>query len=152
MIKRCTLILILLASALIPVAAQDDETEVTLPDNVMHQVVDRIVRFYFKPRAKPTTIYFSDRNLKKHWFPKIRNIKFELVDGQADLNGLYGYTFETAERNGRVYDIGFGYGEIGCSGGGSGRTWTFRITGRRVRLWFNGGRWGWNCDADGAGK
>ena len=130
-----------------PSFAQSDDEEVVLPDHVMRQVVSRMVTWYFKPRAKPTKIYFSDANLKKEWLPEIRGITFVLLPDLEYHSGRRGYMIDQVGREGRGYSIGFGHGKIGCPGGGHGETWYFRVTNSRVRISRARGNFGWGCDS-----
>jgi hypothetical protein len=144
--KRSLLIAVTLLAFVPPSFGQTDDKEIVLPDNVMKQVVSRMVTWYFKPRAKPTTIYFSDSNLKKEWLPEIRGISFVLLNDIEENVRRKGYMIQRADRAGRGYSIGFGYGEVGCPGGGQGDTWYFRVTNSRVRIHRGRGNFGWGCN------
>ena len=118
----------------------------------MRQVVTRIANHYFKPARRHRTIYFSDENLKQNWLPKIANIRFIVLKRDDIKLGTIGYVFTIQDRKDNLYTIGFGYGEIGCSGGGSGSLWSLRLTDNRIKLWpVKHSGFGWNCDSYAAG-
>lgn len=142
----CTLILVvLLATPAMP----QDETVPNMPDTIKRQVVGRIVKYYFKPRRRPTTVYFTDENVKAEWFPTIRNINFVIRDRDNESNETYeAHRITILNAEGERYSIGFGFGDIGI-GGGSGKTWTAIATPSSVRLWPDGGGFGWaSCAGD----
>ena len=150
MLMRLLLIGFAVVALAVPAFAQSDEEEaVVLPDGVMRQVVARIVKGHIKLGRRATTVYFSDLNLRRRWLPKIRGVRFVIVDGNQYRSGLRGYTISEVVRSGdkRGYTIGFGYGEIGCGGaGGRGTIWEIRVVRSRVRFLPARGSWQWNCD------
>jgi hypothetical protein len=151
--------ILLLFGLSISAFGQEDDSEVLpiLPDDLMRQVVVRITNYYFRPSLRPKTIYFSrnakfsNSSLKQDWLPTIRNITFELVDADTSQIERKGYVFEVVEHEKKknTYTIEFGYGDLVC-GEGSGRTWTMRVTRSGIRLWPDGGHWGWECASDSA--
>ena len=143
------LLMLLLLCLSLSAAAQngDDEAEPTLPENVMRHVVARMTNYYFKRARHPRTIHFSNKNLKQEWLPKIKNITFELVDKNTGPIDLKAYVFEIFDKKKNTYIIQFGYGDLRC-GAGSGPTWILRITSSGIRLWPDGGLWGWGSSCD----
>ena len=121
-------------------AGQKTEENVTLPDDVMKQVVERILRFQFKPRQKSTRIPLSASLLKREWLPEITNIDFTLVpDEQVPDHEKGVFLFEGLGRDGNAYVIKAGWGDPGCFAEGT--WWKFNIISVNVRLWPIG-KWG----------
>jgi len=150
--KRVWLVAILVLTLAAETCAQDDE-RVVLPDTVMKQVVSRMIRWYFKPSRKLTTIYFSDKNLKKAWLPEIRGVRFIVLDSNETQGDRRGYVIDDLTRTKRGYLTGLGYGDIGCGGKGEGRSWTFRVSSDRViGLRPDGGGFDWICSSDSLGQ
>lgn len=132
----------------LPAAAQDADDDSLISDALMRQAVSRIATFYFKPSRRPRTVYFSDKHIKQEWLPKIANINFVVLKLNEIASGTKGYVFEIIESDDKN-SIGFGFGEIGCSGGGKGVTWGYRISDQKIKLWpIKGGRFMWVCDAN----
>lgn len=125
----------------------DQEAPVTLPDDVMEQVVSRILKWKFKPGKRPTQVYLSADGIKKSWLPSIKNIEFRLIlIDPEDQNspGAYSfdpegiYFFTPLELEDGAYRVGLGLGDPGCNAFGA--TWSFRVPDRKkVRLWRSGG-------------
>ena len=145
--KHTLLIVVLLIGFATPLSAQSNNEPVMLPDGVMKQVVGRMVTWYIKPRRWPTTIYFSNSNLKKEWLPAIRGVKFVLIDGDEYQEGKKGYAFDSVGRDGHRFTIALGYGELGCPGGGQGDPWVFYFSHSRVHIFQRRGNYGWSCNA-----
>lgn len=123
--------------------AQKSET-VNLPDEIMQQVVSRIIRWQFKPARKPRTIPIANVRVKREWLPVIENITFDLVPGKRTSDFQNGvFFFEEVTRDGSAYSINAGWGDPEC--GGLGDTWKFKVSGNRVRLWPTGFGWGSGC-------
>lgn len=130
-------------------AQEGDEGRLTLPDNVMREVVGRILRYQFKPRQKPATIPLSDSQIKRDWLPKIGNITFELIPDERIAEYEKGvFLFEEIEREGVTYSINVGWGDLDCSA--TGDTWKFRVSGEKVRLWPTKRHWGRGCGSSGS--
>ena len=68
--KRSILVAGLLLCLIGPTFAQSDEHEVVLSDVVMKQVIGRILKFYFRPRRTPTTIYISEEMIDPSGYPR----------------------------------------------------------------------------------
>ena len=127
---------------------QTNESEdVKIPDDVMRQVVSRILTYKFKPANRPKTIYLVKEGLQPTWLPDIPNIEFRLLSGEeledreADV---YFFTKPGFSRN--TYDIGFAFGDPNC--GYTGESWQFRVSKGKVRLW-PGGEIGGGCTGFG---
>lgn len=118
--------------------AQNVQSEVTVPEQAMEQVVRRILIWSFKPRKKPTVVYVADQGIKDSWLPKIENIEFRLLPiEQIQKNDLKVHFFTEPDLSGNTYGIGFAFGDPSCEY--SGNNWQFRITKQRVKLWLSGG-------------
>jgi len=128
-----------------------DEPKATVPEEVMEQVVKRIVTWYFKAPKNPKTIYFA-ADIKKEWLPKIDNIDFVVLEKPA--RSRYNrkvYFFRDIEKRRKGIRISFGYGDdLNC--GSTGDYWTCRLEGSRVKLtgpaWR---RWRMGCLDENAG-
>ncbi len=153
-IKICMAKLILLAvfwtlllSAVVFAHEANDE-KVTLPDEVMRQVVGRILTYQFKPRRSPTTIPLAESQVKHEWLPDIQNIAFELVSDEKVGEYEKGvFLFEGIERDGNLYSINVGWGDFDCFAFGD--TWRFKLDDKKIRLWLKGG-WGRGCGHSGS--
>jgi hypothetical protein len=130
----------------LPIAAQDEEAKVVLPDSVMQQVVSRVVKWHFRPARKPRTVYISEVNIKAEWLPEIKNIKFQLVprptDGYGDPMHFFGDL--TKEKTGFL--IVYAFGQPDCDA--NGETWFFRVIKGKVKLSTNLGGFGAACGAN----
>lgn len=124
--------------------AQDTKEDVLLPDEVMRQVVSRILIYNFKPRQTSTTVPLAESQVKQDWLPEIRNVAFELVPDKRIIdyeNGVF--LIEKVERAGTAYSINVGWGDLDCDA--TGVTWKFRLLSRQVRLWLTNMGWGRGC-------
>jgi hypothetical protein len=121
-------------------AVSGGKSQVAMPDNAMEQVVKRILIWKFKPRKELTTIYLYEKGIERSWLPSIKNINFQLAtrDHPKEV-----YFFKEPERNGKVFTIGFGFGDPSCGGGGN--NWSFRLSRRKVRLWKSDSGFGMGC-------
>jgi len=146
--KQTAMLAVILISMWMPMVAQneDDESEeVVLPDAIMTQVISRIVTYHFKPRRSPATVYIDGKQVKEEWLPAIRNIRFVLVDSAELPEPKSGFRIEPVTLENDRYSVSVGFGTLGSPSSGSGDTWAFVIRSGRVRLWQDGGAWGWGC-------
>ncbi|MBK9153340.1 MAG: hypothetical protein IPM25_03850 [Chloracidobacterium sp.] len=119
-----------------------------LPDEVMKQIVQRILRYQFKPRNKPILIPLAESSVKREWLPEIRNVGFTFVpDEQVPDHEKGVFLFEGPERDGDAYAIKVGWGDLDCFADGT--WWKFRIVSGTVRLWPIG-TWGRGCGSSGS--
>ena len=122
-------------------ADAQEKAEPSLPDYVMKQVVERIVIDHFDDPQRSGVVYFSAKNIKREWLPKIANIEFVFVP-KAD--GREVHFFKAPERVGEIYTIDFGSGDPDCSA--SGMTWQFQvIRGKLTNFEFGNSGWGMGC-------
>ena len=126
------LISFLSASMGIGQSLDTSESDPILPDNVMEQVVRRVLYSYFKPGDRKRVVLLDSRHVRNSWLPKIRGIEFKLLDSSDPKSYLkYHFEFEflwfneSAERSKGKYDIGFGYG-CPCAGY-EGDTWHLTV-------------------------
>ena len=121
-------------------------TEVYVPDAVMKQVVNRVLKRYFKPRADKKIIFLASDGMKVSWLPKISNTEFHLLstDEIRKFKGTV-YLFTAADFADGIYSIGFAMGDGLCAY--TGDYWHFRFVSGKVRLWENG-RVGGDCASD----
>ena len=154
-----TLLLILglfISSFATNVFAQDEEEVLTPdekmelvvpPDNVMKQVVQKMVTEYFKPTDNPQKVYFFDRMIKKEWMPSIRNVEFIVLNPeQAKVRGKKAHVFSSIEkRKDGLFRVLYGFGDPEC-GTTTGDIWYFRLSLGQVVIWKakNEG-WGSGC-------
>ncbi|MBS1794455.1 MAG: hypothetical protein JSS81_11405 [Acidobacteria bacterium] len=140
----------------LPAAAQngDQTPKISLPENVMAQVVRRILGWKFAPSKRPKTVLLSGRGVKKEWLPAIANVEFRLLTEDEVRDAKTGIYFFTApEKEGKTYNLGLGFGDPGCDY--TGETWYFRPDGAKIRLWkhvgrgFGGGCGGFRGSTDG---
>jgi len=139
--KYFVLVMFLLVVSVPVLAQQDEQRKVDMPDNVMKEVVSRVLTWYFKPRTKSKKIYLSNDLIKQEWLPEIKNIEFVIEPENTDR--LY-YLFGPIERKGNNFDINFGR-FTGCRENccyTTGDTWRFRVIGKRVRLFQASSGWG----------
>jgi hypothetical protein len=116
---------------------------VVLPDEVMQQVVSRILRYEFKSGRMNRTIPVANVMIKAEWLPVIKNVQFNLVPEGDIINYEKGvFLIDRIEVDNGIYSINVGWGDLDCSG--SGTTWKFRIGTDKVRLWPTTG-WGRGC-------
>lgn len=117
---------------------ESGETVVVVPEQVMKQVVRRVLVWSFKSRKKPTVIYLAEQGIKQSWLPTIKNIGFRLVpDEEIQEKDLKVHFFTKPDLSKNTYDIGFVYGNPNCEYLGA--HWHFRISKKKVRLWQSGG-------------
>ena len=128
-----------------------------LTDDVLKQLVDRILRYEIKPSEIPRVVYISAATgylardgddstfvlipIRQEWLPSIRNVEFKLHEFKdEESDDTAGYEFNSVERAKNRYEIKVAYGNLGY-GGGKGKTWAFRIRRGKLRLWpeKNGG-------------
>jgi hypothetical protein len=142
--KRLPILSAMFFTLVLASIAQDDgEKPTVIPDSAMKPVVERVLRYYFKPRSQPHTIYVFERGVKSDWLPEIRNIKFVLLDAEKAKEHEAVYFFQELRRKGTRFTIQFGYGEPDCTG--TGDDWVFIVRNGRVRLWNPGSSWGMGC-------
>jgi hypothetical protein len=116
----------------------NETTNVVIPEQVMEQVVRRVLVWSFKPRNKPTVIYLAEERLNKSWLPTIKNIEFRLLSSDEILEkNLKVHFFTELNFSGKTYNIGFVFGHPIC--GYDGGQWHFRPSKQKIRLWQNGG-------------
>jgi hypothetical protein len=130
---------------------EPDETPVSVPEQVMEQVVRRILIWSFKPRNKPKIIYLSEQQgLKKSWLPQIKGVEFRLLSETeaAGREDIYFFT-KLEKRPKNTFHIGFAFGDPSCDYNGD--SWNFRISKQKVRLWQPDEGFGAGC-AEGSGK
>lgn len=136
---KLLLLLIMLFSFFVVVNSQETETEessvVSVPENAMREVVRRILVYNFKPRTRKKVIFISQEGIKQGWLPKIQNIEFRLLtDGEIEDKGKDIYFFTKSEIAKSTYEIGFALGDPNCEY--FGRSWKFRPTKSKVKLWL----------------
>jgi len=128
-------------------AQESDEpaAKVQVPDAAMRQVVNRVLKWYFKPPRDKKTIYLASDAVKEDWLPKIENIEFRLLsnDKFRELRRVAYFFTETQAKDGS-YHLGFAKGDS-CSY--TGDFWHFRIVRGKVHLWENGSVGGGCSDA-----
>ncbi len=140
-----SLLIILLALIFSIAIFAQDETEIKLPDQIMEEIVNRILVYSFKPRNKPTTIYLAEKGIKESWLPNIKNIEFKLLsDKEIEKKDIY--FFKLFDKEKKNFSIGFGFGDPNCSS--YGLNWSFRIVKEKVKLWQSG-QFATNCGANG---
>lgn len=111
----------------------DRTPAVIVPEQVMKQVVRKVLIWYFKPRNQRKVIYLSARGLQQSWLPEIKGIKFQLLSKQETNSEEY-YSFtDVEERLKGKFNISFSYGCQSC--GYYGDVWHFRILKQSVTLW-----------------
>jgi hypothetical protein len=110
---------------------------VKVPDQVMKEVVRRILTSYFKPRDQAKTVYLSENGIKQTWLPKIKNIEFRLLTAEEfEKSGKSAYLFTETTLTEDTYSIGFGFGDSPCNL--TGDSWYFRFINQKVELQQNG--------------
>lgn len=116
------------------------------PENVMREVVGRILTYKIKPSRQRKIIYLSSQFISSSWLPQIKNIEFRLLsaDEVEDIDEkIYFFTEPEFQAQG-IYEIGFAFGDPNCNY--SGDTWRFRVTAAgKVRLWESRGGFGGGC-------
>lgn len=148
--KRIFLLILVVSVFPWPAFAQDEDEKpkVELPDQVMSQVVRRIVRWYFKPANRPREIHFSENGIQASWLPKLKNIEFILLNDNDSLRQEKGvYFFKAPDQTGKTYSIDFGFGDLNCDA--SGDTWKFKLIGSKVGVWRDDPKRGWGNGCGG---
>ena len=129
------------------VSSQTPEFDVDVPEQVMQQVVRRVLVYSFKPRSKPMVVSIAEQGIKSSWLPKIKNVEFRLLSDEEiqrrDLE-LYFFTKPNYWRN--KHNIGFAFGEPHCVF--SGNNWRFSFQNQQVKLWQKYGVGG-GCSSGG---
>lgn len=137
--KQFLLIAFLLTLISTPLLAQTKQED-KIPESVMRRVVDRVVRYYFKPHREPKKIYISERNIKEKWLPKIRNIEFVILKDDQLEDKPKGYIFREVNRGDR-YSFLFGFGDLTPGGYLSGSVWFAEPTKRGLNISRKSGGW-----------
>src|SRR4051794_295911 len=89
-----------------------------LTDQVVQQVVDRILRYKIKPGRKPRTVYLNGTSfvvrdaetpvvqipIQPKWLPRIKNIEFK-IHSKNDPADAKGYHFSEIEKANGRYEI-----------------------------------------------
>lgn len=146
--NKLLLFFIIIFSLSITVFGQNNGDEkssvVSVPENVMQEVVRRILIYQFKPLTKKKVIFIAKKEIKREWLPKIQNVEFHLLtDEEVEDSGNDVYFFTEPELSKRTYEIGFAYDDPNCEYIGD--TWRFRISKNRIRLWLTNGGIGGGC-------
>jgi hypothetical protein len=121
------LILILSISCFSQTSESNEESDV-IPEQVMKQIVRKVLIHYFKPRSQKRVVYLSKNEIQQSWLPKIKGVKFQLLNPQQD-RGTHHYTFRDFDK----HTIGFGYGYSGS--GFNGDIWHFRFSKQTLKIW-----------------
>lgn len=149
MLQRFSLGLVSILFFGTPIFPQDQDPSIELPDEIMKQVVRRVLIWEFKPVKHRKVIRLFDLGIKREWLPKIKNVNFSLLNSDASATeaGSDAFFFRPAEKDGKDYIIGFGYGDPNC--GAEGKIWPLRIVKGRARIRFNEtGGFGSGCSSD----
>ncbi len=81
---------------------------------------------YFKPKNQRKVIYLAGEGLQNSWLPQIAGVEFQLL-WAAEIRERDGVCFFTKlETVKNKYQIGFAFGDPGCSYDGD--SWYFRIS------------------------
>jgi hypothetical protein len=127
---------------------EEPNTVVQVPENVMREVVGRILSYKFKSPRRKKTILLAKEGIDPAWLPVIPNIEFLMLSAEEIADGdarVYFFTPPTLEEN--TYGIDFAFGDPNCEY--EGRNWRFRVSGGKVRLWL-GGNMGGGCGGNGS--
>ncbi len=141
-------VLILLFSFSLLAVGQTEESDesvpVIVPDQAMEQVVRRILVWNFKLRKQKKIVYLAEKGLQKSWLPKIEGIEFRLLSESevAEKDSIYFFT-KLEKRSPSKYHIGFAFGDPTCDY--IGKSWYFRISKEKVRLWKPNEGFGAGC-------
>ena len=112
-----------------------ETSEISLPENVMREVVQRILVYKFKPVKRKKIVYLSQKGIEPTWLPKIKNIEFSLLSNEEIDNRDSGiYFFSAPESKNKTYEIYFAFGNPTCEFIGD--SWRFRIINNKVKLWY----------------
>ena len=118
------------------------KSRTVVPDQIMKQVVRRVLVWSFKPRSKPTVVYIFKEGPNKSWLPVIRNVEFRLLSiEEIQHRESKVYFFTEPEQSGNSYSIAFAFGTppFGTSHCKyKGENWHFRISEKTLRLWPKG--------------
>jgi hypothetical protein len=132
------LILILSINCVSQTSESNEESDV-IPEQVMEQIVRKVLIHYFKPRSQKKVIYLSDELIKQSWLPKIKGVDFQLVNFlQLRDKGTWHHRFNNTWEDEHL--IGFGYGS--WFSGFSGDMWHFRISKQTAKIWKGKSEWG----------
>jgi hypothetical protein len=125
---------------------QDETKTVVVEEQVMKQVVRRILIWNFKPRNQKKIIYLADKGIQKSWLPEIKGIEFRLLNESevVEKHKVYFFT-ELEKRPLSKYYIGFAFGDPDCEY--TGTSWVFRISKEKVKLWQPNGGFGAGCSS-----
>jgi len=146
--------LLIILSFSVMANSQDAENEKPTtnptPENVMREVVRRILVYKFKPANNRKVIYLSKEGIDGSWMPFIPNVEFRLLsdDELQDRDGGV-YFFSKPELSKQTYTVNLAFGDPDCDYLGEG--WRFRTSKNKVRLWLVGGIGG-GCGGDRAFK
>lgn len=145
--------LMIILSISVTVSGQESEVEESsdnlVPENVMREIVRRILIYKFKPVKRKKVIYLAQNGIERSWLPEIGNIEFRLIsNGEVEDrdSGVYFFTKPQLTKN--TYEINFAFGNPNCEYLGDG--WNFRIANNKVRLWY-AGEIGGGCSAPSFG-
>lgn len=119
--------------------SENDEAIVEpVPENVMQEVVRRILVYNFKPVNRKKVVFLAQEGIDESWMPVITNIDFRLLsNGEIEDRDDGVYFFRKPELSNKTFAIGFAFGKPDCEYSGDG--WRFRISNNKVRLWLAGG-------------
>ncbi len=116
-------------------------SKIPIPENIKQELVRRILIFEFKSSNRQKVIYLSEKGIKKQWLPNIKNIEFRLLSDEELEDKEKGvYFFTKPELANNTYTISFAFGNPECDY--SGTSWSFRISNKKLRLWYVGGMGG----------
>lgn len=127
--------------------SESNEESVVIPEQVMKQIVRRVLIHYFKPRSQKKVVYLSEEDIQQSWLPKINGIDFQLLNTQHH-RGTDHYLFrfdDFFDKN----SFGFAYGA--STSGFYGDIWQFRITQQAVKIWRNNNK-GFGSSGDDHGS
>ena len=128
------------------VSGQSDDEEIRLPNEVMQDVVARVLRDKFKPGDSPKTVELYEEGLSWEWLPSIRNVFFVLVSKkEIESREVEVHFFKAKARRdkkGNIF-VDFGFGNPFCSASGS--TWSYSEKKGPSSLRAFSGGWGMGC-------
>lgn len=153
--NKLLLFLFIISSISVNILGHDTDDEkssvVFVPENVMQEVVSRILIYQFKPRTQEKIIFISEKGIKQAWLPTIQNVEFQLLtDEEIEDSGKDVYFFTEIKISKRTYEIGLAYGDPDCDY--IGNTWNFRFSKSKVRLWRLDGEFGGGCGGGVSGS
>lgn len=123
--------------------SESNEETIVIPEQVMRQIVRKVLIHYFKPRSQQKLIYLSNELIEQAWLPKIKGIDFKFVDIQQQRYRLTGH-FKFANPFADKHSIGFAFGSGGS--GYSGDMWHYRVAKQTVKIWKDKDGWGSSGD------